>query len=439
MQVKREPKSIGEALALLAELRRQQGTLGFLKACLTLGTQPTAAGRWWLASVLVTAASLAFVLYQLVFVGHSAFNTSSDGVNWGMAIATYVFFALTSSGLTMIASLATVFGFKTFMPVAKRCIFLAIITLVAGFAVLALELGHPFRMLWSIPLGMQVMSPMFWMGVFYTIDLILLIVKFYLMWQEDWDSGLSHFVGIAGFMAVILASGMLGLVFGSMAMRPMWYGSFTSIYFMLTAALCGAAAIVVTTYMAYGFDRSAMPDTLTSMTSGSTMPKVFAGLIGITLIMFLTRFWVGLWSNLDGLEGFRLLVKTPLFHVELWLGLVAPLFMMLSRRTQTRMFWQITAAFLVLGAMFINRYEFIIGGQLVPMFKGAWTNSLEPYFPSATEWALTVLGFGISLALYALGEKLFNLSAVPPVVEQESSAVAHAPAAQPESTSLAHT
>lgn len=423
---KKEPKSFGEVFALLADLYRQEGPAGFIKLCLTLGKEPTPAGRWWLFSVIMTLASFAFVMYQLIFVGHASFNTSSDGVNWGMAISTYVFFALTSSGLTMIASLGTVFGFKQFMPIAKRCIFLAIITLVAGFAVLALELGHPFRMIWTIPTGMQIMSPMFWMGVFYTIDLILLIIKFYLMWQEDWNSGLSHLVGNLGFVAVILASGMLGLVFGSLAMRPMWFGAFTSIYYMLTAALCGAAAIVVTTYMAYGFDRSKMRPELRALASGEELPKIFATLIGITLVMFLTRFWVGLWSNLDGMEGFHLLVKTPLFHIELWLGFVLPFMMMLSPSMQTRMKPQMIAAFLVLGAMFINRYEFIVGGQLVPMFKGTWSYSLVPYFPSATEWALTIMGFGITLALYALGEKLFILSDAPPTVAQaENVKLAH--------------
>lgn len=414
MIAKQEPKSFGEIFALFGNIIRQEGWGGFLANCLTLGKTPSPANAWWLGSFLVTVASFVFVMYQLVTVGHSSFNTSSDGVNWGMPISTYVFFALTSSGLTMIASLSTVFGFKQFYPVARRCIFLAIITLVSGFSVLALELGHPFRMLWAMPTGMQVMSPMFWMGVFYSIDLVLLIIKFYLMWQDDWDSPFSHFVGAASFVAVILASGMLGLVFGSMVMRPMWYGPFTSIYFMLSAALCGAAAIVVTTYMAYGFDRRNMGPHLRALAEGADLPKVFATLIGLTLVMFLTRFWVGLWTNLDGMDGFNALVKSPLFHIELWLGLVLPFYMMLSPSLQTRMGAQMTAAFLVLGAMFINRYEFIIGGQLVPMFKGTWVNSLEPYAPSATEWAMTIFGIALALALYALGEKLFHLSAVPP-------------------------
>lgn len=410
----REPKDFVEVFKYLGELRREVGTAAFLRICFNLGREPSAAGAWWKLCLVLGAATGIFALYMLLTVGHAAFNTSSDGINWGIAVSTYVFFALTSSGLTMIASLPLVFGFTELRPIAKRCIYLAIITLVAGFAVLALELGHPFRMLWSVPFGMQVKSPMFWMGVFYSIDLVLLIWKFYLIWQEDWDGPLAHFLGTASFVAAILASGMLGLVFGSMAMRPMWYGSFTSIYFMLTAALSGAAAIVVTTYMAYDFNRNKMPVHLREMAEGDHMPKVFATLIGIALVMILTRFWTGLWSNLDGMEGFHALVKNPLFHLEVWVGLTLPFFMMLSPAIEHRPRIQMTAAFLVLGAMFINRYEFVVGGQLVPMFKGNWTSSLIAYTPSPTEWALTVFGFAIALGLYALGEKTFHLSATAP-------------------------
>lgn len=410
----REPKDFAEVFKYLGELRREVGTAEFLRICFNLGKEPSAAGTWWKLCLVLGAASGLFVLYMLFTVGHASFNTSSDGINWGIAISTYVFFALTSSGLTMIAALPLVFGFKQFQPVAKRCIWLAIITLVAGFSVLALELGHPFRMLWAMPTGMQVQSPMFWMGVFYSIDLVLLIWKFYLIWQEDWDSPLAHFLGSASFVCVIFASGVLGLVFGSMAMRPMWYGSFASIYFILTAALSGAAAIVATTYMAYDFNRNRMPEPLKSMAEGAALPKVFATLIGIALVMILTRFWVGLWSNLDGMEGFHALVRDPLFHVEIWLGLALPFWMMLSPSLQTQPGKQLIAAFLVLGAMFINRYEFIIGGQIVPMFKGNWVSSLISYTPSLTEWALTVFGFAMALGLYALGEKVFHLSATAP-------------------------
>src|SRR5512134_3626219 len=186
---------------------------------------------------------LAFVFYMLFTEGHAAFNTSSD-VAWGAPIAWYLFFLLASSGLSIIASLDTVFGFNVFYPVAKRCVWLAIITLVTGFSLLALELGHPFRMLWAMPTGLQVHSPMWWMGVLYTIDLILLVIKFYQLHKGNWDSKFTHHLSVASFVVCILAPGTLGLVFGMMAMRPVWYSPVMPMYFILTGFATATALMV---------------------------------------------------------------------------------------------------------------------------------------------------------------------------------------------------
>ena len=390
------PKTPGEAVS------------GMLKM---FGESHTTATIWKL-SVAVLAASLVFVFYMLFTHGHRAFNTTSNGVDWGLPISTYVFFALTSSGLTIIASLATVFGFKQFYPVVKRCIWLAIITLVAAFAVLALELGHPFRMFWAMPTGLQIYSPMFWMGVFYTIDLGLLLVKFYLLWKEDWDSPFSHFIGVAGFIAVILASGMLGLLFGSLANRPMWFGSASSVFYIISGVLSGASAIVFSAHLAYGFSTKNMPEPLRSLALSDQLPKLFATLAGIVLLVLITRIYVGLWSNIDGMEGFVALLRAPWFYLEL-ACLALPFVMMLSPSMQTKPRWQITAAAMVLVGLFIERLQFIVAGQNVPMFRDNWMNAVTPYTPSATEWMLAVVGISTALALYALGERLFNLCAAP--------------------------
>ena len=366
----------------------------------------------WKLSVVVLAASLVFVFYMLFTQGHRAFNTTSNGVDWGLPISTYVFFALTSSGLTIIASLSTVFGFKQFYPVVKRCIWLAIITLVAAFTVLALELGHPFRMFWAMPTGMQIYSPMFWMGVFYVIDLGLLLVKFYLLWKEDWDSPFSHFIGVAGFIAVILASGMLGLLFGSLANRPMWFGSASSVFYIISGVLSGAAATVFSVHLAYGFSTKNMPEQLRSLALSDQLPKVFATLAGIVLLVLITRIYVGLWSHIDGMEGFVALLHAPWFYLEL-VCLTLPFLMMLSPSMQIKPKWQITAAALVLVGLFIERLQFIVAGQNVPMFRDNWMNAVTPYTPSLTEWMLAVVGISAALALYALGERLFNLSDAP--------------------------
>ena len=127
------------------------------------------------AALVVT---LGMAMASLVGSGHASFNTSSSGVTWGLLVVNYVFFSMASTGLAMVAALAAMFGAGQFAPLIKRCTFLSIITLVAAFAALALEMGHPFRMLWAVPLNFHPSSALVWMGIFYTICLVLLGMGF---------------------------------------------------------------------------------------------------------------------------------------------------------------------------------------------------------------------------------------------------------------------
>ena len=62
-----------------------------------------------------------------------------------MLIATYVFFAVSSTGLCLVSSLGHIFGFKVFEPIAKKAVFLAFVMLLVGFAVIGTELESPMR------------------------------------------------------------------------------------------------------------------------------------------------------------------------------------------------------------------------------------------------------------------------------------------------------
>lgn len=320
------------------------------------------------ASVVGFVVTLAAVFLFLLIEGHSAFNSTND-VPWGIAIPTYLFLVLTSAGLTFVASLAMIFGFNEFYPVAKRCVWLAIVTLVAGFGGLALEIGHPFRMLWAMPTGLQYVSPMFWMGIFYIAYLVFLFLKFLRIHAGDWNSRLSYGLGVAAFASLVIALGTEGLVFGMMAMRPLWYDPMMPVFFLVTAALSGAAFAVLFCYLPYGFRRENMPNSLRALASGTSLAKIFATMIGITILSILARTITGLWSNLDGLQAFHQLVGSPWFYVEL-LGLVIAFYLMVSARHQREARWQIFSAVAVMASLFIGRYEFVIGGQLVPLFRG---------------------------------------------------------------------
>ncbi len=364
-------------------------------------------------SAAVLALSLILTFYGLLTQGHGAFNTHSYGITWGLPAAAYVYLVLTSTGLTFVASLAMLFRFNEFYPVVKRCIWLAIATLVAGFATLALEIGHPFRMLWALPSGLQYLSPMFWMGVFYTVYLLFLLWKFARIHAGDWTSLQSYAVGLASFVSVVVAHATLGMVFGMMAMRPVWYDGMLPIYFLVTAGLSGIAFAILFTYLAYGFNREKMPEALRGLLSGSAFSGVFAAMIGITLLMVILRTITGLWSNLDGLQVYSHIVRSPLFHAELWLGLVLPFVLMLSPTLRRKPSIQITSSVLVIVSMFIGRYEFMISGQMMPLFKGSWIQGVIEYTPSLTEWMLTLVGISLVFVLYTVGERLLKLAEHP--------------------------
>src|SRR5512145_2527772 len=108
------PRNFSQAARYLVGLWRAEGTLPFVRLSLALGRERSVAGEMWKYGLLVGLASFAFVAFMRLAEGGAAFNTASDGVNWGMAVAVYAFFALTSSGLTFIASLPMVFGFREY-------------------------------------------------------------------------------------------------------------------------------------------------------------------------------------------------------------------------------------------------------------------------------------------------------------------------------------
>jgi Ni/Fe-hydrogenase subunit HybB-like protein len=367
------------------------------------------------ASALVAVAAFAYAMLDLTAVGHRSFNTTSQ-LPWGQPIATYLYFALASSGLGMIAALPLVLGFKQFYPLAKRAIFLSFIILISGMAVLAMELGHVFRMLWVIPLNLQIQSAMFWMGVFYVADLLFLLWKFQKMEGREWDSRTSRQIGIASFLAVLLASGNLALIFGMMSMRPFWFDGLLPIYFYLTAVASGLAAVVFFTYLSYGFRRTAMPLPMQAMFAGP-LPTLFAAILGGTVLFIAVRAITGLYTNNPEINVVwrDFLFASPVYNASLWLGIVGPFVVMLIAGMRSNPAVQVVVSMAVFAGLFAERYFFVVGGQIVPLFRGTWEWNLIAYTPSLTEWALTVMGSALIFAFYAAGERFLNLSAMPDV------------------------
>ncbi|MGF1608695.1 MAG: NrfD/PsrC family molybdoenzyme membrane anchor subunit [Kiloniellales bacterium] len=356
-----------------------------------------------LAGLVLTAG---FVFYNLTQSGHAAYNTNSVGVVWGLPIIVYDYFLLTSTGLTMIASFSLVFGVRAFDPVARRCIWLALSGLVGGVAVLFLELGYPFRALYAVPFNLQTASPLFWKVLLvaaYAVVLLLLLLNIDKIRRGDPVAAAARPLAlIAGMLAVAIAL-VAGSVYGMMAMRPFWFGGEIPVTFLIESLMGAFAFTIFFTYFAYGFEAKRLPAEVRSLFAG-TLGIWFAVSIALHFLFHGGRAVTGLWSNAEGLQIWEHLVASPLFHLALWGGIVLPFVLMAVAGLRRNPVLQIVASLLVMAALLVSRYEFIIGGQMVPLFKGSWAPDLLSYAPSLTEWVLLLVGIFLANTVFWFSE-----------------------------------
>ena len=197
----------------------------------------------WLG-VLGVALLAGLVAAAFIFIqGHVLFN-ANDVLIWTLPLGVYIFLALSSSGLTLLAALPLVFGIKKYEPFAKRLVFLSIATLCGGFVAIGLELGSVFHMIY-IMLSPNLSSPIWWMGAIYSVELAVLALKFWKMHTGDYHSSFSKLLGTASFVLALIAPLMIGSVFGLTESRATYFGPMMSIYCLLMAVLSGTALFIL--------------------------------------------------------------------------------------------------------------------------------------------------------------------------------------------------
>jgi Ni/Fe-hydrogenase subunit HybB-like protein len=370
------------------------------------GTRNGFAAGMMLAALIGLLLSAGFVFLNLMQSGHAAFNTNSTGIVWGLPIIIYDYFLLTSAGLTMVASIGLVFGARAFDPIARRCLWLALSGLIGGVAVLFLELGYPLRALYAVPLSLQFASPLFWKVLVVGAYTVVLLVLLFTMDATRRETAIPNTARPLGLLAALLAGAITlvaGSVYGMMAMRPFWFGGELPVTFLIESVMGAFAFAIFFTYFAYGFRPGRMPVEVRQLFEGS-LGTWFAVTIALHLLFHGGRAVTGLWSNAEGMQVWGHMVASPWFHLALWGGIALPFVLMAVTSLRRNPAIQIVAALLVMVALLVSRYEFIIGGQMVPLFKGSWAPGLLSYSPSATEWALLLVGLFLANAVFWFSE-----------------------------------
>lgn len=361
-------------------------------------------------SSLLAAAGIAFGLHAIL-VGHDHVYGITREIPWGLLIATYVFFVVTSTGLCLVSAIGHVFGVESFKPIAKRSVFMAICTIVAGFLVIGFEIANPWRMPIYNMLSPNPTSNIWWMGTLYGAYLFFMTVEFALLQMENHK--IAGMFGLLGVISGIAAHSNLGAVFGLLSGREFWHGPYMPIYFITSAMMSGCAAVVFFTWLGYKANGWKMSPALEK----SLMVTAQLGATLIAVIMFFTT-----WKMISGISGqppgkyeaMQALISGP-YSVNFWigeimLGMVLPFAIILAVRARNMQALFIASVSSVIGIFFM-RYDLVVVGQIVPHYHGMGINDLPhlfSYMPSLHEIMITIGGLALCAMGFLMGERLFR-------------------------------
>jgi molybdopterin-containing oxidoreductase family membrane subunit len=354
---------------------------------------------------------------MVFFKGHEAMYGVTREIPWGMLIATYAYFVITSTGLAFIGGLGHAFGFEKFNKIGKRIVVMAFIVLLAGFTQILMEIGHPIRMMIYMILSPNLKAPILWMGVFYGIELGILAVELWLVFKPNPSEGDHKLAAIAGFFALLigtLATSNLGYVFGSLNARAFYHGIYFSTFLVISGITAGAALLMLVHNIVY---KGNIPSDL--YPTFKSLSKLMGGGIGMMMFLYLWKILSSLYTEPgDAYLAVLAMLKGPL-SVNFWIGemglaIVIPLLILAGTKGNNPKASGL-AGFLFMIGLFFTRFDFIVAGQMPPMRAGLpgsgveTVNGLATYSPSLGEWGIYMLGFGVFFLLYFAAERFLNL------------------------------
>lgn len=384
---------------------------------------------------------------------------TGNKVMWGVYITNFVFFIGISHAGTLISAMlrVTKAGWRT--PITRMAELITVVALSVGMLMPIVDLGRPDRLLNVIRYG-RWQSAILWDFLAISTYLLGSIVYLYLPlvpdlalvrdrlspalsctkrwlyrtlavgWQDlpEQRYQLGRALGLMTIVIMPVAVSVHTVVswLFSMTLRTGWNTAVFGAYFVAGAIFSGIAALLLLMAVlrrAYHLEEWITPQHFVNL--GYLMTTLSLLMIYFNISQVLT-------------EGYKLEGSSPIYLREIftgdmapfyWLfiagGLVAPVVLMLVRRTRT-IPGVLTAAALVTLAMWVERYIIVVASLRVPQMPYP---SLADYAPTWVELGITAGAFGLFGLLIAVLVKVVPVVSVWEVREHEEATAAASAAA----------
>lgn len=367
--------------------------------------------NFWTYTALVLIAIAGLGAMNKYFIsGEHAFGVTPE-VPWGALIASYVFFAVAATGTGLVASLGHVFKIKRFEALSKRALVASILLLISAFGILAIELSNPFKMIWLL-FTPNFSSPIFWMGAFYGVYLVLLFGELFFSIKDNHKATVS--IAYVSLLVKIAALINLGRVFGFSSTREFWHGYYYPGYMIVTAIVSGAAVLTIMVYLISKKDAKL---DYTGQPLFTSLGKILAGAIILLAGMQAFKLGSALTSGDISLSGpAQAVISGPLapsfWTMEVLIGIIIPLTILLTSRFLSRGKTLLAACLAMTGLLF-SRIGFVYSGLVFPLeiVPKACTffESLNMYSPTWSEWSLIFGAMGFIYIAFSFAENKLKL------------------------------
>ena len=322
----------------------------------------------WALIVLGLVIGGGVALYEM-FIGHILATTNV--VVWTMPLITYWFLALSSTGISILLAYGMLAGNRKVTNHTRYLLVLDLALLIGGFAALATELGSLLNMVY-IMLSPNPTSPIWWMGNFYTVKLLLVGIK--LVRELMGVHGkVDQPIAWATLLISAAAALTIGAAVGTAIGRPDFQGVFSSLLMLSIALASGMAWLVMLR----------PNDEFAKHINGIT--RQIAGVVAVFLLLNLIY---GARATTEGLQGWVNPGMPVLFALTAMAGGALP---------------RIAAALSVVGSYWVL-FTFTITGHLwVLGGQRSFSGEITSFTPNFGEVGTLVLGLSIAAVLYNLG------------------------------------
>ena len=372
--------------------------------------------------IILFIAGVTSGIYSIYIAGSRHSYGTFREIPLALLIATYIFFVVASTGLCLVSSIGHVFGNRDFLPIAKRSVLLALITIMSGFLVIGLEIESPYRMAIYLFTSANLSSNIWWMGTLYMLYMVFMAIEFVLLMRDS--HSVAAFFGFLSVISGVAAHSNLGGIFAMLYGRDVWYGPFLPVYFIVSAMMTGSAFIILFSIVAQKIRGGFMDQDEEKAISlvGKVAMLMIASIVFMT-IWKMTTMTVGGETRLITLQE----TVSGSHAVSFWIlevacGMIIPFFLLLAARGKRFGLMALAACFMIF-SIFFMRLDLVVTSQIVPLYWDLGVkefSSLLTYSPTWKEILVAFGGIGFCGMAFLLGEKVFNGFAGHPDEETEN-------------------